>query len=353
MGINFRSDNETGAAPEIMAALVEANAGTAHSYGDDDITARLKNRFREVFETELEVYSVISGTAANALAVAQTTPAYGAVICHEDSHLNTDECGAPEFFSGGAKLLTIGGAFAKLDAEAVGREIARIGQSGDHGSRHSLLSFTQATEFGAVYSLDESVHLCEMARTGGLKVHMDGARLGNALCSLGCSPADMTWRAGVDLVSFGATKNGAMMAEALLIFDSADAVELGRRRKQAGHLISKMRYVSAQLDAYLSDDLWLKLAGHANEMAAHLVAGLKDVDGIELLYPVQANEIFLHMSDEFASAMHEADIEFHCWPKPGVYRLVTAHCTRAEEVDAFLAAARSISDRLHAGRVAG
>ena len=352
MGANFRSDNETNAAPEIMAAILEANSGTAHSYGEDDVTARLKRLFCEVFETDLEVYPLVSGTAANALAVSQTTPSYGAVICHEDSHLNTDECGAPEFYSGGAKLLTGGGDYAKLDASAVGDEIARIGAAGDHGSKHAMLSLTQATEFGAVYSIGEISHLCEMVKTKGLKVHMDGARLGNALASLGSTPAEMTWRAGVDLVSFGATKNGAMMAEALLVFDKDDALELGRRRKQAGHLISKMRYVSAQLEAYLADDLWLRLASHANEMAAHLTHGLRSIDGIELLYPVQSNEIFVHMSEEFSARMHEAGHQFHCWPRPGIYRLVTAHCTQADEVESFLAAAHSVSEQLGSKRVA-
>jgi threonine aldolase len=243
MSANFRSDNELNVAPEIMAALAEANDGSAHSYGDDVLTAGVKARFAEVFETDLELFPLVSGTAANALAVAQTTPPYGAVVCHEDSHLNTDECGAPEFYSGGAKLLALPGDNCKLDAGAVHDRIADAGHFGDHASRPMLLSLTQATEFGTVYTLDEIAALSRVAHEAGLRVHMDGARFANALVTLGCAPAEMTWKAGVDLLSFGATKNGAMMAEALVVFDPADAQELGRRRKQAGHLISKMRYL--------------------------------------------------------------------------------------------------------------
>jgi threonine aldolase len=343
MGANFRSDNETPVAPEIMQALAEANAGTAHAYGDDAHTAELTRRLCDVFETELLVYPVVSGTAANALAVAQTTPSWGAVICHEDAHLNTDECGAPEFFAGGAKLLTLPGEGAKLPAETVATRLANTGH-GEHSSRPMLLSLTQATEFGTVYDLDEIRTLADLAHGADLRVHMDGARFANALVTLGCSPADMTWRAGVDLVSFGATKNGAMMAEALLVFDPALAVELPRRRKQSAHLISKMRYVSSQLNAYLGDDLWLRLAANANAQATRLADGLAAVAGVELLYPVQSNEIFVRMPAALAERLHGEGFEFHAWPGwADVYRLVTAHCTRAAEVDGLLAAAQATS----------
>jgi threonine aldolase len=346
MAANFRSDNETPVAPEILEALARANSGTAHSYGDDALTARVQRRFAEVFETEPAVYALVSGTAANALAVAQTTPPYGAVICHEDSHLHTDECGAPEFYSGGAKLLTLPGAGAKISAQTLKSQLENTGHGGDHASKPMLLSLTQATEFGTVYALDEVRELCDLAHAAGLKVHMDGARFANAVATLGCTPAEITWRAGVDLLSFGATKNGAMMAEALLVFDSADAVELGRRRKQSGHLISKMRYVSAQLDAYLEADLWLKLAANANLQASRLSAGIAALDGAELLYPVQSNEIFVRLEDSLAAGLRAAGFEFHGWPgRPGVYRLVTAHCTRADEVDAFIAAAAAVQQR--------
>lgn len=344
MSVNFRSDNETLVAPEIMAALAESNVGTAHAYGDDVITERLARRIREVFETKVMVFPLVSGSAANALAVAQTTPSFGAVICHEDSHLHTDECGAPEFYSGGAKLLTLGGAGAKMAAKDVARKLADSGHTGDHASKPTLLSITQATEFGTVYQLDEIRELAQVAHDAGLRVHMDGARFANALATLGCTPAEMTWRAGVDMVSFGATKNGAMMAEALLVFDKNDAVELGRRRKQAGHLISKMRYISAQLDAYLTDDLWLLLAGKANCQAARLSKGLGDIPGVEVIYPVESNEVFVRMDAGFAAGLREQGCEFHAWPgRPDVYRLVTAHCTAASDVEEFLQAAHQVS----------
>jgi len=339
MGANFRSDNEAPVAPEIMAALSEANRGAAHSYGDDDVTARLRSLFRDIFETEVAVYPLISGTAANALAVAQTTPSYGAVICHQHSHLHTDECGASEFYSGGAKLFALPGDDGKLDTETVRCRIVDAGQLGDHVSKPTLLSLTQATEFGTVYSLDEIGGLADIAHQSGMRVHMDGARFANAVSSLGCSPAEMTWRAGVDMLSFGATKNGAMMAEALLVFDSDLATELGRRRKQAGHLVSKMRYVSAQLEAYLADDLWLRLASHANRMARRMFEGLEEIGGAELLYPVQSNEIFVRMDTVLCRGLRDAGFEFHSWPgRPGVYRLVTSFCTGEPEVEAFLKA---------------
>ncbi len=339
MGANFRSDNEAPVAPEIMAALSDANQGPAHSYGDDEITARVKGLFRDVFETDLAVYPLVSGTAANALAVAQTTPPYGAVICHQHSHLHTDECGASEFYSGGAKLLALPGDDGKLDLEMVRRRIADATQLGDHVSKPTLLSLTQATEFGTVYSLEEIRELAGTAHETGMRVHMDGARFANAVSSLGCSPAEMTWRAGVDMLSFGATKNGAMMAEALLVFDPALADELGRRRKQAGHLISKMRYVSAQLEAYLADDLWLRLAAHANRMAKRMFEGLEEIGGAELLYPVQSNEIFVRMDKVLCQGLRDAGFQFHGWPgRPGVYRLVTSFRTAENEVESFLRA---------------
>jgi threonine aldolase len=343
MSANFRSDNEYAVAPEIFEALNRANFATAHSYGDDDWTARAKARFEEVFEIGLEVFPLVSGTAANALAVAQTTPPYGAVICHEDSHLYTDECGAPEFYSGGAKLLTLAGADGKISARSLEARLANPGHAGDHVSKMMLLSLTQATEFGAVYSVDEVRDLCAIAHSGGLKVHMDGARFANALATLGCTPAEITWRAGVDLLSFGATKNGAMMAEALLVFDAGDAIELGRRRKQSGHLISKMRYISAQLDAYLADGLWLRLARHANTQASRLAAGLESLGGVELLHPVQSNEVLVRLDDAIAEGLKARGFEFHGWPgRPGVFRLVTGHCTEPAEVDALIAAAATL-----------
>ncbi len=344
MKANFRSDNEAPVAAEIMQALVAANRSTAHAYGDDPHTAALEARLCEIFETELRVFPVVSGTAANALAVAQTTPGYGAVVCHEDAHLHTDECGAPEFFTGGAKLLPLPGPDARLEPATVAARVAHARHAGDHASLPTLLSLTQATEFGTVYGLDEIRALAAVARESGMRVHMDGARFANALVTVGCTPAEMTWLAGVDLLSFGATKNGAMMAEALLVFEPGLASQLGRRRKQAAHLISKMRYLSAQLNAYLADDLWLRLAARANAQAARLAEGLRSIEAVEVLYPCQSNELFVRMGPALADGLRRAGHEFHAWPGwPGVYRLVTAHSTEPAEVDAFLSSARHLA----------
>lgn len=342
---NFRSDNEYPVAPEIMAALVAVNEGSAHSYGADAVTGRLTERLREVFERDLQVYPLVSGTAANALAAAQTCGSIGAVICHRDAHLNTDECGAPEFFSGGAKLEDLDGPHGKLLPGDVERAVAAALAMGEHASRPRMLSLTQATELGTVYRPEEVSALAEVAHRDGLRVHMDGARLANALATLGCSPAEITWRCGVDLLSFGATKNGAMMAEALIVFDPADAVELPRRRKQAGHLLSKMRYVSAQLEAYVADGLWLQLAAHANRLARKLSAGLAALPEAELLHPVESNELFLRLPDALAEGLRSGGFEFHPWPHtgPDVYRFVTSFATPEEAVDECLAAAQALT----------
>lgn len=342
---NFRSDNEYPVAAEIMAALALVNEGPAHAYGEDAVTGRLRQRFCELFERDVVIYPLASGTAANSLAVAQSCGSVGAVVCHRDAHLNTDECGAPEFFSGGAKLLALDGADGKLVPAGVEETVAASLAMGEHASRPRLLSLTQATELGTVYTPDEVAALAAAAHRDGLRVHMDGARLANALATLDCSLAEITWRAGVDLVSFGATKNGAMLAEALVIFDPADTVELARRRKQAGHLLSKMRYVSAQLEAYLADDLWLRLAAAANRRARDLANGLAACPGTELLHPVQSNEIFMRLPDSLAEGLHARGFEFHPWPHSGrgVYRLVTSFATPAQAVADCLAAARELA----------
>ena len=343
---NFRSDNESGVAPEIMAAIIDANAGGAHSYGDDQLTATLERRFAAVFEKDVAVFVVSTGGAANGLAVAQMCPPYGSVYCHEHSHLHTDECGGPEFFSGGAKLMTLAGDSAKFDQATLREALAATGDLGDHECLPSMVSVTQATEFGTVYDCDEIAALSRVAADAGLGVHMDGARFANALATLGCSAAEMTWKSGVDMLSFGATKNGAMAAEALIVFDPRRAAGLGRRRKRAGHLISKMRFVSAQLIAYLDDGLWLRLARAANAVAADLARELPQVAGVDLLHPVQSNEIFLRMPPRLADGLYERGFEFHPWPgQPGVYRLVASFDSTAGQAQAFVDAARGLAAR--------
>jgi len=342
--MNFMSDNVAGAAPEIMAAVQAANDGTAPSYGADPWTARVEKRLEELFERPVTVFPVATGTAANALALSVMTPPWGAVYCHAESHINTDECGAPELYTGGAKLVTLPGAHAKLDPATLEAALAEAHPGFVHAVQPAALSLTQATEAGTSYTPAEVAALTEIACRHKLLVHMDGARFANAVAHLGCSPAEVTWKAGVDALSFGATKNGAMAAEAVVFFNRDLAESFGYRRKRAGHLLSKMRFVSAQLDAYLADGLWLKLAGHANAQAARLAEGLTALPGVSLRDPVEANELFVAMPDALKDGLETRGFKFYRWDDR-VIRLVTAWNTEASAVEAFLSAARELSSR--------
>ena len=337
--MDFSSDNVAGAAPEIMAALAAANLGPATSYGADAVTARLEPRFAELFEHEVAVFPVATGTAANALALAAVTPPWGVIYCHEEAHVAIDECGAPEFFAGGAKLIGLSGADAKLDATTVA---ARIGERGFvHHAQPAAISISQTTEAGAVYTAAEVAALGAVAARAGLALHMDGARFANAVAVLDCPPAAITWRAGIDVLSFGATKNGALAAEAVIFFDAKRAADFAYRRKRGGHLLSKMRFLSAQLEAYLDDGLWLRNARHANLMAARLAAGLARLDGARLAHAVQANEVFVDLPDRAIRALLADGFKFYRWGGAAstCLRLVTSFATQGSEVDAFIAAA--------------
>jgi threonine aldolase len=335
--MNFASDNAAGVAPEIMNAVVAANKGSAMAYGADAISQRLEARFAEIFEHEVAVFPVATGTAANALALAALTPPWGAIFCHEEAHIVTDECGAPEFFSAGAKLVTLAGAHGKLAPETV--EARLDGKGIVHNVQPAALSITQETEAGTLYRPDEVAALGDLARRYGIALHMDGARFANAVAALGCTPAAITWRAGVDVLSFGATKNGALGAEAVVFFDKAKAAEVGYRRKRAGHLLSKMRFLAAQLEAYVRDDLWLRNARHANAMAARLGAGLARMPAATLLHLVEAKEVFVALPETAIAALDAAGFRFYRWGAEPVLRLVTAYDTPVENVDAFIAAA--------------
>jgi len=343
--MNFCSDNTAGAAPEILAALGQSAHGSAMAYGDDDLTRRVERRFQDLFEHDLAVFLVATGTAANALSLSVMVPPYGAVYVHPGSHLAMDECGAPEFFTGGARLVELAGPEGKLDPGRVARELSRGARGVVHHHQPAALSLTQATECGTVYTSSEIAALTGLGRAHGLKIHMDGARFANAVASLGCAPADLTWRAGVDVLSFGATKNGALSAEAVLLFSKEHAEEFGYRRKRGGHLFSKMRFLSAQIEAYLGDGLWLRNATHANRMATRLADGLRGSPGLRILYPVQANEIFLALSEPAITGLESGGFRFYRWEAPEgekgpCIRLVTSFDTPAESVDAFIAAAR-------------
>jgi len=342
---NFGSDNVTPMAPEVLAALVEANHEPLHSYGDDPYTARLTQRLCEVFETAVVAYPVTTGTAANALALSVLTPPYGALYCHETAHIATDECGAPEFYTGGAKLIRLSGAHGKLHPGDIGAQVEFARSMGVHHVVPASVSVTQATEWGAVYTIPEITAITAAAHAHGLPVHMDGARFANAVAHLGVSAADCTWRAGIDALSFGATKNGAMAAEAVVFFDPARAHEFEVRRKRAGHLWSKMRFLSAQLLAYLDNDLWLRHGRHANSLAAALSAGLASLPGAELAAPTQANEVFVSLPEAVIAGLERDGFEFYRWPAPPgiagpVIRLVTSFDMRPADVDGLLGAAR-------------
>ncbi len=350
--MNFGSDNMAGAAPEILDALARVNGGRVKPYGDDAVTGRVAARLAEVFETAVEVFPVATGTAANALSIALMCPPWGAVWCHPESHANTDECGAPEFYTGGAKLHPVHGEHGKFTAEALAEAIRWAGYRGVHEAQPSAVSITQASEAGTVYSPDEVAAIAEVCRGRKLGLHMDGARFANALVTLGCSPAEATWKAGVDILSFGATKNGALAAEAVVVFAEslrARTEELAFRRKRAAHLFSKMRFLSAQLEAYLADDLWLRNARHANAMAARLAEGLVEIPSVRLAHPVQANEIFPVLPAAMREGLRRDGFEFYDWPDAGPdgVRLICAFDTALADVDAFLASARA-----HAGAAA-
>jgi threonine aldolase len=346
-GMIFTSDNAFGVAPEIIEAISRANEGAVPSYGGDEITGRLAARFSEIFEHEVAVFPVPTGTAANALALATLTPSYGAIFCHKDAHVNVDECGAPEMFTGGAKLIGIEGANGKVDAAAFKAALGAVPAGVVHHVQAATLTLTQSTEAGTIYSQDELRALVDIAEERKLSVHMDGSRFANAVVATGLSPAQMTWKAGVDALSFGATKNGALAAEAVIFFDPKMAADFAFRRKRAGHLFSKMRFLSAQLEAYLDGGLWLRLARHANEMAARLAAGLGQIEGAAVRFPVEANEIFVRLPAATVSRLRAAGAAFHRWPMADddagghTVRLVTSFATKPADIEAFLGAARA------------
>lgn len=345
MSADFTSDNRAPVAPQIMAAIVKANEGRMASYGGDAITAGLQSCFAQIFETDLRIFPVVTGTAANALALAMLTPPWGTIFCHQDAHIANDECGAPEFFTSGSKLQLIQGPHGRLHTDEFVRFLNDIQPGDQHQTQPAVLSLTQVTEAGTVYRPEDIASLSAVARRHGLYVHMDGARFANAVVSQNCSPADMTWRAGVDVLSFGATKNGALAAEAVVFFNPALAENFLYRRKRSGHLVSKMRFLSAQLEAYLENGLWLELAAKANQAARRLAEGLDALAPVEILHPVEANEIFARIPPPMIRALRERGFGFHVWGREdeGIIRLVCAFDTKPEEVEQFLNAVRDLS----------
>jgi threonine aldolase len=343
MSISFRSDNDWGASPAIIAAIAECNAQTARPYGADDWTRRVENRLSEVFERKVGVLLVSTGTAANSISLAAMTPRWGSIVCTRQAHIHVDECGAPEFFTGGARLVPSASAGSKLDPALLPGELA-VGKGDVHCVQPSAVSITQCTEDGQVYTPDEIAALSRACREAAVPLHMDGARFANALVAVGCTPAELTWRAGVDVLSFGATKNGALNAEAIVVFNDGLAAQLPYLRKRAGHLLSKMRFAASQMQAYLADDLWLANARHANAMAARLAQGLVRIRGVQLAAKARTNILFVTLPPLLAAGLRERGYDFYGdrWG-PGVVRLVTSFGTTVDMVDGMLAAAQEIA----------
>jgi threonine aldolase len=338
--MEFSSDGVSWAAPEILDRLTkEAHLDDA-LFDDDAATAELHRRVESVFGREADVFTVITGSAANGLALAALTPPYGAVLAHWDAHIHTDECGAPEMFTGGAKLLSLPGEHGKIEAQGLDEYLrhARFGVT--HSSQPKVLSLTQATESGTVYSVSELTALSKRAKSAGLRVHMDGARIANAIAALGCAPADITWKAGVDILCFGATKNGAIAADAVVVFDKSLSESVRYMRKRSGHFVAKTRFFAAQLDTYLADDLWLRHAQHANAMAAKLAAGLARHPSIRLVHPAEANEVFVTLPDDLLRRLQSAGVRLYAnWRATPLrhHRFVTSYYTTHKEIDAVLA----------------
>lgn len=351
--MDFRSDNVAGVAEEMMVAIADANTGTAAAYGDDEISQAIELAYSKLFETKVRIFPVLTGTVANSLSVSLLSPPWGAVFAEAESHIYQDECGAPELFTGGAKIIPLQSRDGKIPPEELRNRLATASQGFVHASQPSAFSLTQSSEAGAVYTPEEVADLAAISKEAGLGVHMDGARFANAVAALNTgnqstSPADITWRAGVDVLSFGATKNGALGAEAVILFRTDLAEEMTFRHKRAGQLASKMRYISAQLAAYIENDLWLRLAGHANSLCAALAQGLGAISGVTIDSYGGANELFVDLPGETAIALRQEGFEFYDWPEtvPSAagrrctIRLVTRHDMTKSEIEGLIAAVK-------------
>jgi len=343
--MQFASDNWSGAAPEIVDAVASEAARVGAAYGGSEIDRAVEARFAELFEHEVAVFFVATGSAANGLAMVAVNRPGGVIFCHREAHMIEGECGGVEYLTGGARLLGVDGADGQMDVEALRQAVAGLTPASDHHGQGMAISLTQQTEAGTVYSIDAIREIAAIAKANGLPLHMDGARFANALAQSNATPAEMTWKAGVDMLSFGATKNGCVAAEALVFFDPGQARDMSFLRKRAGQLFSKSRFVAAQLDAYLKDGLWLRLARHSNAMADRLRAGIGRSAKAREAWPTTGNEIFVVVPKSDAKRLAGAGAIFHEWARAeGVrleaeetmLRLVTSFVTTADEVDLFL-----------------
>jgi len=339
----FASDNYAGICPEAWAAMENANRGHATAYGDDLWTARAANAFRELFETDCELFFVFNGTAANSLALASLCQSYHGVICCDSSHVETDECGAPEFFSNGSKLLVAQGVDGKLTPDSI-HELATKRQD-IHFPKPRVVTITEPTETGRVYTVEEVRAISAACRAHGLSLHMDGARFANACASLGCSPAELTWKSGVDVLCFGGTKNGMAVGEAVLFFDRVLATDFDYRCKQAGQLASKMRFLAAPWVGLLEDGVWLRNARHANEMARTLAERLRVRARIDIVFPVEANAVFLRMDDRLVRDLHAHGWDFYKFLEPDIYRLMCSWSASEGQIERFVADVRCAQEK--------
>lgn len=342
--MNFTSDNAYGVPLEMLAAISAANEGAVASYGEDQWTGRLETALAEVFEHEVAVFPVMTGTAANALALSTLVPPHGVIFCHRDAHIATDECGAPELFTQGARLATLEGAHGKISPEAIEAAIGNISLGSVHHSQPAAVSIAQASEMGTCYRPGELHAIAAEAHRRGMKLHMDGARFANALAFLGCSPAEVTWKAGVDALSLGMTKNGALGAEAVVFFRRDDVGDFAFRRKRFGHLISKLRFVSAQLLCGIENDRWIHWAQTANTCAKALADRLGRIPGVQIVHPVEANLVFASMPEPLVQKLRAAGAGFYDWGplREGrrLVRFVASFATPQHDIERLIAASR-------------
>jgi len=341
-----------GASNQVLKALVEANSGIARSYGGDPWTREAEQLLSDVFGHELTAFLVTSGTAANSLALSAFAQPWRAILCHPHAHIIEDECSAPEFFTGGARLIPVAGVDGKIAAPALIRALERLPADAPHNVTPAVVSLSQATECGLVYRPDEIARLTEAARSHKLAVHMDGARFANAVASLGCSPADLTWKAGVDVLCLGASKNGALAAEAVIFFDPKHSLDFAVRRKRGGHLVAKGRFLGAQFSGWLRQGHWLDLARSANDTARQLSRGLSGIPGVRVVWTTEANEVFAILPRELDARLRGAGCSYYEWncdslpngeyaaPEEVFARLVTSFTTTSAEVSEFLELAR-------------
>lgn len=338
--VNFRSDNVSGVAPEVLLALGRANEGNASAYGTDTVSAAMVGTLSRLFEHELSVFPVATGTAANALGIAHLVPPHGAVLCHQRAHINDDECGAPEFYSGGAKLIALNGPHGKIDVPTLRDAVARYQSSSVHNTPVYAISISQPTELGVCYQLEELLAIGAFARSQGLALHMDGARLANAVAHLDLAVADMTSKIGVDVLSFGLTKCGGLAAEAVVLFAPDRAAELRHRQKRGGHLCSKVRFLAAQFEVLIQDGLWLRLSRHANAMAARLARGIAELSQYRIPHPVEANLVFVRLPcPEALGQLRARGVDVACLSgdtELPVVRFACSFQTRSEEVDRLI-----------------